>query len=157
MREKQTGYIKPLPQAITFTHTHSKDGNLVAKQFYLFHAEIPLDGNNTVILPDDESIVIFAAAATKADYVFRKGDEHFDSLKKRKFDYEFSPYAAKRMKPTAAERILDRFLDRNFTVHINDGSFYNKFSLGELYYILRKLSESTNYKKQVQKLTDSRK
>lgn len=157
MQEKLTGYIKPLPQALTFTHTHGRNGNMVAKQFYLFHAEIPLDGNNTVILPDDESIVIFAAAATKADIAFTKGDEHFDSLEKRKFDYEFSPYAVKRMKPNKLERILDKLIDRSFVARINDGSFYNKFSLGELYYILRKLSESITYKKQVQKLTDSRK
>ena len=61
------------------------------------------------------------------------------------------------MNPNRLERILDKFLDRSFVVRINDGSFYNKFSLGELYYILRKLSESANLKKQVQKLTDSRK
>ena len=157
MQEKLTGYIKPLPQAITFTHTHGKNGNMTAKQFYVFHAEIPLDGGTEVTIPADESIVIFAATAAKADYAFKKGDGHFDSLEKREFDYEFSPDAIKRMNPNRLERILDKFLDRSFVVRINDGSFYNKFSLGELYYILRKLSESANLKKQVQKLTDSRK
>ena len=61
------------------------------------------------------------------------------------------------MNPNRFESILDRFLDRSFALKIKDPEFYNKFSLGELYYILRKLSESTTYKKQVQKLTDSRK
>ena len=157
MQEKLTGYIKPRPQAVTFTHTHGKNGNMTAKQFYVFHAEIPLDGGTEVTLPTDESIVIFAATAEKADYAFKKGDGHFDSLEKRKFDYEFSAYAIKRMNPNSLERILDKSFDRSFVVRINDGSFYNKFSLGELYYILRKLSESVNLKKQVQKLTDSRK
>ncbi len=157
MREKQTGYIKPVPQALTFTHTHGNNGNIVGRQFYVFHAEIPLDGGNEVILPEDENIVIFAATATKSDWEFTKGDAHFDSLEKREFDYEFSPYATKRMNPNRLERILDKFLDRNFTLKIKDGSFYNKFSLGELYYLLRMLSEKASYKKQVQKLTDSRK
>lgn len=157
MREKQTGYIKPIPQALTLTHTHGKNGNMVAKQFYIFHAEIPLDGADSVELPQDGSLVIFAATATKNCGTFVKGDTHFDSLEKRNFDYEFSDSAIKRMNPNKLERLLDKFLDRDFIVRIKIDGFYNKYSLGEVYYILRKLSESLTYKKQVQKLTDSRK
>ncbi|MBQ3603820.1 MAG: hypothetical protein IJA02_08260 [Clostridia bacterium] len=157
MREKQTGYIKPIPQALTLTHTHTKSGNTAAKQFYIFHAEIPLDGADSVELPNDNSLVIFAATATKKSGIFIKGDEHFDTLEKRKFDYEFSDSAVKRMNPNKLERILDKFFNRDFSIKIKIDGFYNKFSLGELYYIVRKFSESLTYKKQVQKLTDSRK
>ncbi|MBR3768610.1 MAG: alpha-mannosidase [Clostridia bacterium] len=157
MLQKETGYIKPVPQALTLSHTHSKNGNLTAKQFYVFHAEIPLDGKNTIKLPDDEDVVIFAATAVRKSSTFIKGDTHFDKLKKREFDYEFSEYAKKLMKPNIAERILDKFFDRTYTVNIKAGEFYNKYALNEVYFILRNLSNKLNYKKNVKKLTDMRK
>ena len=33
---------------------------MIAKQFYIFHSEIPLNGETEIALPDDEDIVIFA-------------------------------------------------------------------------------------------------
>ncbi len=157
VQSKEAGYIKPVPQALTLSHTHGKNGNLIAKQLYIFHAEIPLNGKNSIKLPDDENVVIFAASAVKNGSAFIKGDAHFDKLAKRKFDYEFSDYAIKRMKPNAAECILDKFFDRTNSVNIKAGEFYNKYALNELYYILRNLSNKFNYEKNVKKLTDIRK
>lgn len=157
MRTKETGYIKPVPQAFAATHTHSKNGNLVAKQFYIFHAEIPLDGQTKITLPDDEDIVIFAATAVKGKTLFIKGDRHFDTLVKRKFDYDFSDYAIKHMNPNKTENILDKFLDRTYTVNVKAGEFYNKYALNELYFILRQLSDKISHKKNAQKLIESRK
>lgn len=157
MQAKETGYIKPVAQALTLSHTHSDKGNLTAKQFYVFHAEIPLYGKSTIKLPDDEDVVIFAATAVRKASTFIKGDAHFDKLEKREFDYEFSDYAKKRMKPNVAERILDKFFDRTYTVNIKAGEFYNKYALNEVYFILRNLSNKLSYKKNVKKLTDMRK
>ena len=153
----KTGYIKAVPQALTFSHTHGKKGNIAAKQFYVFHAEIPLDGDCKVKLPVDDDIVIFAATAVDNSVRFEKGDVHFDSLEKRPFDYEFSDYAVKLMNPNGAERVLDKFFDRTVSLNVKMGEFYNKYALDELYYILRNLSNKTKYKKNVLRVTDSRK
>ena len=157
MMLKETGYIKTVPQAFTFTHTHNRSGNMTAKQFYVFEAEIPLDGKTKITLPVDEDILIFAATAVGKEPLFIKGDEHSDNLEKRRFDYEFSPYAVKRMKPNSAERILDIFIDRTYTVSFKIGEFCNKYAFNELYYILRNLSDKISYKKKSAKLTESRK
>ena len=156
MRSGETGYIKSVPQALTLTHTHSKNGNLTAKQFYIFHAEIPLNGESSIRLPDDEDIVIFAATAVKESTVFLKGDEHFDSLEKRSFDYEFSDYAVRHMNPNKAERVLDKFFDRDFVLNVKAGEFYNKYSLGELYFILRQIHDRMNLKKDAIIFTEKR-
>lgn len=157
LRTGETGYIKPIPKAFTFSHTHGKNGNLTAKQFYVFSVEIPLCGSSTVKLPVDDDIVVFAATAVKKASAFLQGDNHFDTLAKRSFDYEFSDYAQKLMKPNLLEKFLNRFLDRTFTLNIRTGEFYNKYALNELYYILRNLSNKLSYKKNVEKLLLSRK
>jgi hypothetical protein len=110
MMQKETGYIKPVPQALTLTHTHGKEGNITAKQFCVFSAEIPLDGETKIKLPADDGIVVFAATAVKKKSVFSKGDAHFDTLEKREFNYEFSDYAVKHMRKNKAEKILDKFI-----------------------------------------------
>ena len=156
MQAKETGYIKPVAQALTLSHTHGKNGNMTAKQFYIFHAEIPLDSKTEIALPVDEDIVIFAATAVKNNSVFIKGDPHIDSLDKRKFDYEFSDYAIKRMNPAPLELILDKFIDRTFSVGARTGEFYNKYAFNELYYILRSLCDRVTYKKKAEKLVKER-
>ncbi len=152
----ETGYIKTYSQALTLSHTHSPKGNITAKQFYVFHAHVSLEGHTEITLPDDDDIVIFSATATKNDTVFLKGDSHYDELKKRAFDYEFSDYAKKRMNPNLAEKFLDKFFDRTFSVGAKVGEFYNKYGLDELYYILRSLTDRITYKSNVKKITDSR-
>ncbi len=156
MQQRLTGFINPVPQAHTFTHTHNKNGNMTAKQFYLFRAEIPLGGNE-IILPKDTDIVIFAATAVKENGIFFKGDEHFDSLAKREFDYEFSDYAKRFMNPNRIERFLDKFINRTFSIYVKLGDFHNKYAMDEAYYILRSLNHRLTYKKDAEKLRNSRK
>ena len=157
MQQGKTGYIKPIPQALTLTHTHNKNGNIIAKQLYLFRVEIPLRNGQTVTIPDDKDIVIFAATATENNSQFSKGDTHSDTLEKREFDYEFSDYAKRLMSPNKAERLLDRFFDRTFTLNVKAGEFYNKYALNEVYYILRNLNNKKNYQKNVNLITGNRK
>ena len=157
MQQKKTGYIKPVTQALTLTHTHNKNGNIIAKQLYLFSAEIPLNSGQAVTLPNDKDIVIFAATATENNSQFSKGDTHSDTLEKREFDYEFSDYAKRLMSPNKAEKLLDRFFDRTFTLNVKAGEFYNKYALNEVYYILRNLSNKKNYQKNVNLITGNRK
>ena len=157
MLQHETGYIKPHPQAVTFSHTHNKNGNMIAKQFYVFHCEIPLNGADRIKLPDDKNIVIFAATATKKTPSFSKGDSHFDALSKRTFDYEFSAYAKKRMQPAPAERFLDLFINRVFSVYLRAGEESTRLSWGELYFVIRKAFDSMNNKKHKQAVLDKRK
>ncbi len=139
MASRTMGYIKSEPQMLTFTHTHSPKGDLIAKQMYIFKAEIPLKDNFSITLPEDENILILAATLIKDNSSFQKADEHFDSLEKRKFDYSFSDYALKASRPAKAEVILDKILDRTYSPSIRAFNMYSKLSLGELYYYLRNI------------------
>lgn len=147
----ETGYIKPYPQALTLSHTHNRSKNITAKQFYFFHCEIPLNGSDRITLPTDSDIVILAATATKKAPLFKNGSRHFDELSKRKFDYEFSPYAIKRMNPTKIERVLDKFIDRTFTFDLRTGEFCNKYAVAEVYFIIRNTLDKISYKQHVKK------
>ena len=156
MRLKLTGYIKGKSQALTLSHTHNKQGNITAKQFYLFDAVIPVSENNLIELPEDSNLVLFAASAANEEYSFTPADEHFDRLDKREFDYTFSDYALKRMKPSAAELVLDKLINRRTVVKAKAPNSYNEVSLSELYYFIRKIVDSISYKKKAQKLILSR-
>lgn len=156
MMLKATGYIKPYAQALSLSHMHNKKGNITAKQFYIFHCEIPLNGSDRISLPNDKDIIIFAATATKKTPLFKKGDIHFDKLSKRTFDYEFSEYAKKRMKPTAVERFLNNFIDSSFTFNFRTGAFNNKYSVGEFYYIIRNTLDRLSNKKHISKILEKR-
>ncbi len=157
MQQKKTGYIKEIPQAITFSHHHNDKGNAVAQQLYLFDIAIPIDTSGEITLPDDNDIIIYAATAVNDGISIKKGSPHFDSLKKRDFDYDFSDYARKQMEPNRLEKILDRFIDRKFGINFKIGDFYNKYAFNELYYILRSLNTRMHYKKLTEKLLSSRK
>ena len=140
VRNRITAYIKPLPQLMTFSHTHKAEADMIAKQMYFFGAEIPMGDGNSVTLPDDENILILAATLIKNKGVISKGDEHFDSIEKREFDYIFSDYALKASKPAEFEKILDRFIDRTYSPQLRVGNLmYSKLSPGELYYYLRNI------------------
>lgn len=156
MMQKETGYIKTVPQALSLSHTHNASGNLTAKQFYLFEVEIPLEGETRIKLPEDEDIVIFAATAVRKKPEFIKGNEHFDRLEKRKFDYEFSDYAIRHMNRNTVEKILDKFIDRTYSISVKIGDFHNKYAFDELYYILRNLCDRAKHKKISEKLINSR-
>ncbi len=145
MKSRITGYIKPEAQMLSFSHTHSKEGDLIAKQMYFFKADIPVDGADEILLPDDEDILILAASLVKNTSLFEKGDEHFDTLKKRIFDYTFSDYAQKASKPMKIETLLDKVLDRTYSPTFNVYIMCSKLSLGELYYMFRNISTNLKY------------
>ena len=157
MLQKLTGYIKEKPQAFTVSHTHNKNGNITAKQFYLFDAEISLNNDRQIKLPIDKNLILFAATAVNSGYSFTASDEHFDRLSKRKFDYTFSDFAIKRMKPALPERVIEKLISRKTVIKVKTGGFYNEVALSDLYYIIRKTLDSISYKKKAEKLVSSRK
>ena len=144
MMNRITAHIKEKPQLLSLSHTHSPKGDMIAKQMYFFGAEIPLD-TASITLPDDENILILAATLTDESNSLEKADEHFDTIEKRKFDYTFSDYALKASKPAKIEIILDKFLDRTYSPHLNTLNMCSKLSLGELYYYLRNIPALIRY------------
>lgn len=139
MMSRITGYIKPQAQILSFSHTHSKDKDLIAKQMYFFSFDLPLDSADEITLPKDEDILILSATLKKDSPLFIKGDGHFDTLEKRKFDYTFSEYAVKASQPAAFERILDKFIDRTYSPIIRTRTRCTKLAVGDLYYAIRNM------------------
>lgn len=144
MMNRITAYIKESPQLLSFSHTHSPNGDMIAKQMYFFGAQIPLKGTS-ITLPDDENILILAATLSDERAYLEKADEHFDSIEKRKFDYIFSDYALKASKPARFELVLDKFIDRTYSPNLIALNMYTKLSPGELYYYLRNIPAKIKY------------
>lgn len=148
----ETGWIKRNPQAWTIPHTHSAEGDMVAKQFYLFHAAIQTHGAQSIILPDDPDVLVFAATGVQAAPQIVPADAHFDRLEKRPFDYEFSAYAQKMMKPKWFERILDKFTDRTKPMEIKVGSMYMIEAKADLYWMAGMALGKRGRKKRIREL-----
>ena len=152
MRSRIMAYIKPQAQALTFSHTHSKDGDMLAKQMYFFKCDIPLDGSTEVTLPNDENILILSATLLKDDMLFKKTDEHFDTMEKRKFDYVLSDYALKASQPALFEVLLDKFIDRTCSPQFNVLIAYTKLSFGDFYSHIRNIPNPILYPKRKEKM-----
>ncbi len=59
-----TPLIKRDEIAKTFTHTHGKDGDRLYLFAYFFRYEIPVNGEKTLTLPENENIIVTAATAS---------------------------------------------------------------------------------------------
>lgn len=145
MRSRITGYIKPQSQALSFSHTHSPKGDMIAKQMYFFKADIPLDDGKKITLPDNDNLLIIAATLIKDQHKFQKADEHFDTLTKRAFDYTFSSYALKASRPAKFEIFLDKFIDRTCSPQINAHMAYTKLSFADFYSHIRNIPNGILY------------
>ena len=58
-----TGYIKNQTPAHFSTHRHTDGKDYVAASTYMFSYELDVTGENTVTLPNDDSIIVFAVTA----------------------------------------------------------------------------------------------
>ncbi len=119
----ETGYIKQMPLAFTATHTHNADGDMIAKQFYIFTACIPTCNAKTLTLPDDENILIFAGTVDNIQNRLFASDAHFDRLDKRPYKYLLSERAIKKTAPNKLESTVMRMYDR-------EKVFYSDFGIG---------------------------
>lgn len=82
----ETGYLKRCALAKEFTHLHSAAGDEIAVQTYLFYVEVPV-ADNTLVLPTDSDIVVFAATALKESAVGGALAPLCDRLEKEPSDY----------------------------------------------------------------------
>lgn len=59
-----TGYLKDAKVALASTHRHSPEADEPYEFTYLYKIDIPVEkGSNSIILPDDSRLVVFAATA----------------------------------------------------------------------------------------------
>ena len=95
---EETADIKTDRFAWECTHSHNAKGDIAAAQLFFFMYEIDISGADTVTLPDDEGLMIIAAAQTDDNSCVKLVTPLYDRVENRKFDFKLS----------AKERILDR-------------------------------------------------
>lgn len=84
---EETGCIKRDVLAWNATHSHLSGGDEVAKQLYIFRYQMNLNGEEqTLKLPIDSSIVLFAATAVNEEHTVT-ATQLYDALDKREFFY----------------------------------------------------------------------
>ncbi len=84
---KEKGYVKPCTLAHEITHTHTAEGNAVAKQCWLFRVDVPATGELT--LPHDPDVLLFAAVAFDSEPPKGALQPLYDQLEKEEFDFVF--------------------------------------------------------------------
>lgn len=90
-RTGSAGYVKDCTLAYEFTHMHAADGDVIAKQCYLFHAQIPVSGD-MLTLPVDETVLLFAATAQSETPCGEALQPLYDLYGKTAISYKRSPY-----------------------------------------------------------------
>lgn len=91
VRTKTSGYVKDCTLAYEFTHMHKANGDVTAKQCYLFAVEIPVSGD-TLTLPVAENVLIFAASALSAVPCGKALQPLYDDFKKETISYTRPSY-----------------------------------------------------------------
>ncbi len=72
------------------THTHSSLGDNVAAQLYFFMYEIDIDGADSITFPDDNGLIVLAAAQTFDAEDTKLVTPLYDRIAGRKFDYKMT-------------------------------------------------------------------
>ena len=101
-----------------FTHSHGEKCDIIAKQRYFFKYSFDIEnGTDSVILPEDESIIIITATATLNENKCETAFPMFDELEKREFDFRLSDEDERRAHNAKKEGILGRCkFVRNYAV-----------------------------------------
>ncbi len=133
----QTGFIKKDTFAWNATHTHSKTGDVTAKQLYTFVYELPVSGASKVNMPVNRGVVILAATVSFEDRVFRAAKELFDQLEKRPFDYQLTPDEVKKARPAQLEQAAQLFLKRRKTFTVNLPQINGVFQVADAFALVR--------------------
>lgn len=80
------------------THTHSPNGDNAAQQLLFFMYEINTTSVNTITLPDDNGLIILAAAQTRDANTAKLMTPLYDRVSGRKFDYKMTSKEKRRDK-----------------------------------------------------------
>ena len=80
------------------THTHSANGDNAAAQLFFFMYEIDIDGASSITLPDDNGLIILAAAQSKQNGFVYLSTDLYDKISGRTFDFKMSGRQMRRHK-----------------------------------------------------------
>ncbi len=83
---EETADIRTDFVAHEYTHTHTASGDNIARQFYLFRYDLPLNGATELTLPCDENILLFAVTTDEEEKCV-PCQVLFDTVTKREFNY----------------------------------------------------------------------
>ena len=133
----ETGRIKRDVLAWNATHTHGKRGDIPGKQFYLFKSTIDLNGARTLIMPNDENILVFALTTDFDNSAFYPGTPMYDALEARPFDYDISPENLATARPTRLERLLEHFVRREKLITVSMPNLSGMLSVADIYAVVR--------------------
>jgi alpha-mannosidase len=101
----EAAHIKRHTLAWNVTHMHSRDGDIFAKQAYIFKYELDLPKKcKELTLPDDENLFIFAAIEEADSVRFDIGAPLYDCAEKRAMDYWITEEDLRRSQPSKTER-----------------------------------------------------
>lgn len=91
VRTKTSGYVKDCTLAYNFTHMHKANGDVTAKQCYLFAVEVPVSGD-ALTLPIAENVLLFAASALTEPSFGAALQPLYDNFRKTTISYTRSSY-----------------------------------------------------------------
>lgn len=116
----EIGEIKKDVLAWNTTHAHSRTGDIIGKQLYLFRYSIDIpEGAKSVRLPNDNEILVFAVTATNGKSRVVCGSELYDDLDKRPFDYSITLENYLRLRPNTFVPALQRTKAADGTVYVD--------------------------------------
>lgn len=134
----ETGYVKKDVLAFNATHAHSKKGDEIAKQLYLFKYAIDIaPGVEFVILPKVEEVLVMAITAGDEGKDFAHGNALFDLLKKRSFDYKISPEEYIKAKPSGLEAAIRKRVDGEKSVTVDSKMLTGTIQVADVFAVVR--------------------
>ena len=142
----ETGYIKRDILAWNATHTHGDEGDIPAKQFYLFKYSIGLNGAERIVMPQDERIAVFSVTADFDAGVFQNGGPLYDALEQRPFDYEISAEDKIKASPAKLERFMEHVVSRYKIVTATLPHVTGTFSVADTYAVVRQTTNKLKAK-----------
>ena len=86
----ETANIKTDKLAWECTHTHSVIYDVAAQQLYFFMYELNTANADSITFPDDNGLIILAAAQSDDDSFVKLATPLYDRIKERPFDFKMS-------------------------------------------------------------------
>lgn len=115
----ETAYIKDANVAYEVTHCHNADGDMYAKQFYFYLLSIDTDNQESIKLPCDSSVLIFASCQDTKERSGKLATRLYDEVEKREFTFSLSK--KQKIEYFLSQMPLALSNNRNFISHRNKG------------------------------------
>lgn len=107
--ESETAYVKTHTLAWNTTHLHNNNGDEFGRQLYFFKYSFELpSGTKTLELPNDRSIILLAASATKNEFYAKTASPLFDTPERRECTFRLTKQEQNAAKVKKFKRSLYR-------------------------------------------------